>query len=112
MPFASYYDPLQLSCDISEANLDPFAGPSPDDVVANAQNAAKGMKKKEDSKGQKAKSNGIDTVTNGVAKAAISEPTRGPPKSKNLNVLEEYGKATKKKSANFVVIGTPRVTGD
>ncbi|PGH27701.1 translation elongation factor Tu [Polytolypa hystricis UAMH7299] len=87
-----------------------FAGPSPDDVVLNAQSAAKGNKAKRST----------TAATTAAAKAALKKksPTdladevnglsvqeSVKVKSKNLDVLAEYRKAQRKKAANFVVIG-------
>ncbi|KAJ5646636.1 HBS1-like protein [Penicillium lividum] len=79
-----------------------FAGPSPDDVVLNAQNKAKGFKSKTpaskagDKKGQADLAGDMNDLS--VAEKVTV-------KSKNLDVLAEYNKSTRKKSANFVVIG-------
>ena len=55
----------------------------------------------------KAKPSAVDTsvkaVTEGVAKASIS--TSPKTKSKNLDVVAEYGNSKQKNAANFVVIG-------
>ena len=40
----AYFSPLMFS-DVNYAESDPFAGPSPDDIVANAQSASKGLAK-------------------------------------------------------------------
>ena len=99
------YDPFQLTCDMSEANSNPFAGPSPDDVVAKAQSASKSLNSKSQSKAPGSKLSEVENVSNGLHQTSISEVSRQPPKSKNLNVLEEYKKSTKKHNVNFVVIG-------
>ncbi|EED23350.1 translation elongation factor EF-1 subunit, putative [Talaromyces stipitatus ATCC 10500] len=78
-------------------------GPSPDDIVFNAQSASKGLKAKQtvakasghDNKMQDDLSSGMKTLT--------VEPVKV--KSKNLDVLAEYQKSKQKKAANFVVIG-------
>jgi len=46
--------------------------------------------------------------TNGVAKDMAALKVNGSPKtkSKNLNVLEEFKKASMKNAASFVVVGT------
>ena len=95
------YNPFHLECNMSECSTDPFAGPSPDDVVAKAQSASKGMKSKGQSKDST--SNDVNGVTKDLNNASIADPK--PPKSKNLNVLEEYNKSKRKNAANFVVIG-------
>ncbi|PVH75367.1 hypothetical protein DL98DRAFT_498454 [Cadophora sp. DSE1049] len=80
---------------------DPFAGPSPDDVVIAAQSkAAKGG-----SKGPPKTSNEkkADQIANGVEAVKLDDTPRA--RSKNLDVLSEFEKAEKKNAANFVVIG-------
>ncbi|KAL0261418.1 hypothetical protein SLS55_002848 [Diplodia seriata] len=93
--------PLPYTCYPEYAKAKPFAGPSPDDVVLNAQ--TKGANKKQtQAKDSKAK---VETagLAEGVEGIKIDEAPRV--KSKNLNVLEEYEKSNLKRSANFVVIG-------
>ncbi|GME48209.1 elongation factor tu gtp binding domain-containing protein [Neofusicoccum parvum] len=92
--------PLPYASDPDYAKANPFAGPSPDDVVLNAQ--AKGAKKQTQAKDSKAKDD-TSGVTEGVEGIKIDEAPRV--KSKNLNVLAEYEKSNLKNSANFVVIG-------
>ncbi|KAG4436574.1 hypothetical protein IFR05_007928 [Cadophora sp. M221] len=79
---------------------DPFAGPSPDDVVIAAQSKAKGS-----SKGPPKTSNEkkADQIANGVEAVKLDDTPRA--RSKNLDVLSEFEKAQKKNAANFVVIG-------
>ncbi|KAJ5928976.1 Translation elongation/initiation factor/Ribosomal beta-barrel [Penicillium verhagenii] len=80
-----------------------FAGPSPDDVVLNAQNTAKGFKSQTPvSKAAGNKKNQGD-LAGGMNNLTVEEKVTV--KSKNLDVLAEYNKSTRKKSANFVVIG-------
>lgn len=95
------YNPFYLECKINEFSTDPFAGPSPDDVVAKAQSASKGLKSKEQSKDSA--SNNVNGVAKDLGNASLVESR--PPKSKNLNVLEEYNKSRRKNAVNFVVIG-------
>ncbi|EGD86781.2 translation elongation factor Tu [Trichophyton rubrum MR1459] len=78
-----------------------FAEPSPDDVVINAQNAAKEKKAKRNANQQAAGKAQTD-LAGGVQQLSV-EPVKV--KSKNLDVLEEHRKAKRKKAANFVVIG-------
>ncbi|KAF4541878.1 Elongation factor TU GTP binding domain-containing protein [Lasiodiplodia theobromae] len=93
--------PLPYTSYPEYAKAKPFAGPSPDDVVLNAQ--AKGAKKKQSqAKDAKAKDE-ASGISEGVEGIKIDDAPRV--KSKNLNVLEEYEKSNMKKSANFVVIG-------
>lgn len=77
------------------------SGPSPDDIVMNAQ--AKGNKSK---KGPLKQPNGGKTPSN-LADSVSSLTVEEAPKvkSKNLNVLEEFEKSNMKRMANFVVIG-------
>ncbi|KAL2069407.1 hypothetical protein VTL71DRAFT_14086 [Oculimacula yallundae] len=81
-------------------NADPFAGPSPDDVVIAAQSKAKGG-----SKGPPKTSNEkkADQIANGVEAVKLDDTPRA--RSKNLDVLSEFEKAKHKNAANFVVIG-------
>ncbi|KAJ5773320.1 Translation elongation/initiation factor/Ribosomal beta-barrel [Penicillium paradoxum] len=79
-----------------------FAAPSPDDVVLKAQSTAKGLKPKSaasKSSGKKAQSD----LAGGMKDLSVEEKVTV--KSKNLDVLSEYKKSTRKRSANFVVIG-------
>ena len=109
---------LQQSFDVHEhfAGLtfaeDAFAGPSPDDVVAKAQSASKGLKNATKDSGPKAaadtKATGKKTkdITSGVADVTISDtPKPRSPKTEKVDILAEYGKAQGKRAANFVVIG-------
>ncbi|KAL4909163.1 hypothetical protein BDW74DRAFT_146106 [Aspergillus multicolor] len=79
-----------------------FAGPSPDDVVLNAQSSAKGFKSKQSA----AKPQG-DKKAAGLAgdMSNLSVTEKVNVKSKNLDVLSEYKKAKQKNAMNFVVIG-------
>ncbi|KAI9376565.1 hypothetical protein BJX61DRAFT_252777 [Aspergillus egyptiacus] len=80
-----------------------FAGPSPDDVVMNAQSSAKGFKSKQPASktpGDKKDQNGL---AGGISNLTVTEKVNV--KSKNLDVLAEYKKAKRKKAMNFVVIG-------
>ncbi|OKL56325.1 hypothetical protein UA08_08397 [Talaromyces atroroseus] len=101
--FGSSFDVMHIyQQDMTEA-FD-FAGPSPDDVVLNAQSASKGLKSKQQAgaktSGDKKKT--PEDLSNGI-KAMTVEPVKV--KSKNLDVLAEYKKSKQKKAANFVVIG-------
>ncbi|KAL4788319.1 P-loop containing nucleoside triphosphate hydrolase protein [Aspergillus varians] len=80
-----------------------FAGPSPDDVVLNAQNSAKGFKAKQpDSKSQSDKK-GQAGLAGDMSNLTVTEKVNV--KSKNLDVLSEYRKSKRKNAMNFVVIG-------
>ncbi|KAJ6095683.1 Translation elongation/initiation factor/Ribosomal beta-barrel [Penicillium sp. IBT 16267x] len=80
-----------------------FAGPSPDDVVLNAQNTAKGFKSKTLASKAGSDKKGQADLAGGMNNLSVEEKVTV--KSKNLDVLAEYNKSTRKKSANFVVIG-------
>ncbi|KAL9601840.1 MAG: hypothetical protein Q9179_002731 [Wetmoreana sp. 5 TL-2023] len=87
----------------SDAKSSPFAGPSPDDIVTKAQSSSKGATavKKVTPPAKDVKAN--KDLSESVAEVTIDE---GPkPKSKNLDVLAEFGKVKAKNAANFVVIG-------
>lgn len=47
----------------------------------------------------------MKNVTNSLANLAVQEPAGPKVKSKNIDVLSEYGKVKQKNAANFVVIG-------
>ncbi|OGE48812.1 hypothetical protein PENARI_c025G03487 [Penicillium arizonense] len=79
-----------------------FAAPSPDDVVLNAQSTAKGFKSNTASKSAGNKKAQAD-LTGGIKDLSVEEKVTV--KSKNLDVLAEYKKSNRKRSANFVVIG-------
>ncbi|KAF2149357.1 hypothetical protein K461DRAFT_270960 [Myriangium duriaei CBS 260.36] len=92
---------------VDPASVTGFSGPSPDDIVIQAQTKGKvpASKKKE---------NGITKATQAVDDLNIDDlsgPIRDRPKvatkiqSKNLDVLQEYKKAQRKKESNFVVVG-------
>ncbi|CZT43313.1 related to elongation factor 1-alpha [Rhynchosporium secalis] len=81
---------------------DPFAGPSPDDVVIAAQSKAKsggGSKGPPKTNNEKK----ADQIANGVEAIKLDDTPRA--RSKNLDVLSEFEKAKSKNAANFVVIG-------
>ncbi|KAJ5168821.1 HBS1-like protein [Penicillium canariense] len=80
-----------------------FAAPSPDDVVLNAQNTAKGLKSKQAASKAASGQKGQADVAGGMKDLSVEEKVTV--KSKNLDVLAEYNKSRRKKSANFVVIG-------
>ena len=91
---------------------DAFAGPSPDDVVANAQSASKGLKKgqKENAPKKEGETKGSNKktkdITTGLAQASINDtPRTKSPKRDKIDVLAEYKKSQGKPLANFVVIG-------
>ncbi|KAJ6188371.1 hypothetical protein N7519_003279 [Penicillium mononematosum] len=80
-----------------------FAAPSPDDVVLNAQNTAKGMKSKSAASKSAVVKKGQSDLADGVKELSVEDKVTV--KSKNLDVISEYKKSTRKRSANFVVIG-------
>ncbi|KAJ5776521.1 uncharacterized protein N7511_001532 [Penicillium nucicola] len=77
-----------------------FAAPSPDDVVLNAQSTAKGFKS---NTSKSAGKKGQSDLAGGMKDLSVEEKVTV--KSKNLDVLAEYKKSNRKRSANFVVIG-------
>ncbi|KAL3475608.1 P-loop containing nucleoside triphosphate hydrolase protein [Aspergillus californicus] len=88
---------------IAPAKAKASKGPSPDDVVMNAQSSAKGLKSKQpaskpqgDKKDQAGLAGDMDNLT-------VAEKVNI--KSKNLDVLSEYKKSKRKNAMNFVVIG-------
>ncbi|KKY33373.1 putative elongation factor tu gtp binding domain-containing protein [Diaporthe ampelina] len=98
-PHQQLYAPPWLAFTTDEALVEAFSKPSPDDVVQAAQ-----------SQGKKLTSNTPITKNKDAAEAAknlkelkIAETPL--PKSKNLNVLKEYEKSERKRSASFVVVG-------
>ncbi|KAK3316110.1 P-loop containing nucleoside triphosphate hydrolase protein [Apodospora peruviana] len=84
----------------SESFLDAFSKPSPDDLVLAAQ--AKAGKKTPAAQKKKGASS-TNAVTNDVKALKIEETPL--PKSRNLNVLSEFERSKKKKTASFVVVG-------
>ncbi|KAJ5717859.1 HBS1-like protein [Penicillium malachiteum] len=87
-------------------NTEPFdfSGPSPDDVILKAQNTSQGMKSKPKAGAAKdASKKGQADLAGGMTKLSVEEKVTV--KSKNLDVLAEYNKSKRKRSANFVVIG-------
>ncbi|KAB8235199.1 putative translation elongation factor EF-1 subunit [Aspergillus alliaceus] len=80
-----------------------FTGPSPDDVVLNAQSSAKGFKSKQPaSKAADDKKNKTD-LAGSMNDLSVAEKVTV--KSKNLDVLSEYQKSKRKNAMNFAVIG-------
>ena len=103
---------------VSYAEINPFAGPSPDDIVKAAQNS-KGLTPIKELEQELTKSglkpnkvlsqpqNGDDsvkTVTEGVEDVTLAETPKA--KSKNLNVIAEFERSDAKNAASFVVIGS------
>ncbi|KAE8367854.1 hypothetical protein BDV27DRAFT_123280 [Aspergillus caelatus] len=80
-----------------------FTGPSPDDVILNAQSSAKGFKSKQPaSKPAGDKKNQTD-LAGGMNNLSVAEKVTV--KSKNLDVVSEYQKSKRKNAMNFAVIG-------
>ena len=85
-----------------------FTGPSPDDVVLEAQNSKSQTQKPTRKTMQPTNDNGTSKdVAQGV-KGLIIEDQK--PKGKNLDVLAEFKKSKPKNAANFVVIGNSMYT--
>ncbi|OJK02330.1 hypothetical protein ASPACDRAFT_76728 [Aspergillus aculeatus ATCC 16872] len=80
-----------------------FAGPSPDDVVINAQSSAKGFKSKQPASKSAGNKKAQADLTGGMNDLSVEEKVNI--KSKNLDVLSEYSKAERKRAMNFAVIG-------
>ncbi|KAL4919900.1 hypothetical protein BDW62DRAFT_27276 [Aspergillus aurantiobrunneus] len=80
-----------------------FAGPSPDDVVLNAQSSAKGFKSKQPASKSPGDKKGQAGLAGDVSNLSVTEKVNV--KSKNLDVLFEYKKSKRKNAMNFVVIG-------
>ncbi|KAL8833840.1 MAG: hypothetical protein Q9170_004062 [Blastenia crenularia] len=85
----------------TDTKLDPFIGPSPDDVVTKAQNSSKGAKAPKKSSQPPRDDKSSSDLSQSVAEVTIREK----PKSRNLDVLAEFHKSEAKHAVNFVVIG-------
>ncbi|KAG2417591.1 hypothetical protein HFD88_008810 [Aspergillus terreus] len=80
-----------------------FTGPSPDDVVLNAQNSAKGFKSKQPAAKATGDKKAQGDLASGMSNLNVAEKVNV--KSKNLDVLSEYQKSKRKNAMNFAVIG-------
>ncbi|KAH2924570.1 hypothetical protein KXW15_003967 [Aspergillus fumigatus] len=80
-----------------------FAGPSPDDVVLNAQSSAKGFKSKQPASKSAGDKKNQGDLAGGMNNLSVQEKVAV--KSKNLDVLSEYHKSQRKRAMNFAVIG-------
>ncbi|RLL99620.1 hypothetical protein CFD26_108194 [Aspergillus turcosus] len=80
-----------------------FAGPSPDDVVLNAQSSAKGFKSKQPASKSAGDKKNQGDLAGGMNNLSVEEKVAV--KSKNLDVLSEYNKSQRKRAMNFAVIG-------
>ncbi|KAL8648554.1 MAG: hypothetical protein Q9210_004921 [Variospora velana] len=87
----------------ANTKFDPFAGPSPDDVVTEAQTSSKGPKPAKKTILTPKENKETNDLAEGIAEVAFDEGPRL--KSKNLDVLAEFQKSRTKHAANFVVIG-------
>ncbi|KAI0537401.1 hypothetical protein GGR58DRAFT_502235 [Xylaria digitata] len=96
IPYMSLTSPVAVA--------DAFSEPSPDDVVLAAQSKASNKKLAASTNKKKAGSEGKDESTIDGIKALKVDDTPLP-KSKNLDVLNEFEKAKNKKNASFVVVG-------
>ncbi|CAD6449361.1 8c653c68-7b3a-4870-b09b-57c95e3f3990 [Sclerotinia trifoliorum] len=90
---------MPYTSEVLNTPANPFAGPSPDDVVIAAQSKAGGKERKGTSKESPKESRG----SNGVDSSKVDDVPRAT--SKNLDVLAEFEKTKSKNAANFVVIG-------
>ncbi|MCJ1351054.1 MAG: Hsp70 suppressor, GTPase facilitates ribosomal subunit dissociation [Icmadophila ericetorum] len=88
--------------DVYSTEPNAFAGPSPDDIVSNAQNS-RGPKGQKGSTKSTTGDKGVNGLTNGVKAVSVDDTPKA--KSKNLDVAAEYNKSKRKNAANFVVIG-------
>ncbi|KAL4895053.1 elongation factor 1 alpha, partial [Aspergillus ambiguus] len=78
-------------------------GPSPDDVVLNAQSSAKGFKSKQPASKAAGDKKPPGDLASGMGNLSVSEKVNV--KSKNLDVLAEYQRSKRKSAMNFAVIG-------
>ena len=109
---SSNFDPLSAYTGSVAFAENAFSGPSPDDVVAQAQSASKSLgggqkpkASKEITKPPKGTKKAKD-VTSAVADMTVNDPPRPKsPKTDKVNVAAEYARAQGKRTANFVVIG-------
>ncbi|KAL8683520.1 MAG: hypothetical protein Q9186_000560 [Xanthomendoza sp. 1 TL-2023] len=102
-PFRSLDFALPQPVSSTKAKRDPFAGPSPDDVVTKAQSSSKGAKSVKKESQIAEDENVTDELSASVDGMKIDEGLRF--KSKNIDVLAEFQKSKAKNAANFVVIG-------
>ncbi|KAL8782750.1 MAG: hypothetical protein Q9213_005128 [Squamulea squamosa] len=87
----------------AKAKSNPFAGPSPDDVVTKAHSFSKGAKATKKAAQPTEEENTTDGLSASVEAVKIDD---GPKtRSKNLNVLAEFERSKAKNAANLVVIG-------
>ncbi|KAF2870266.1 hypothetical protein BDV95DRAFT_608267 [Massariosphaeria phaeospora] len=89
--------PIPYAAFHSFEDANPFAGPSPDDIVRKAQ-----ARRNKPKAAQSKKTTG-EKLIEPMTKLTVDETPRV--KSKNLNVVQEFEKSGMKRMANFVVIG-------
>ncbi|KAK5000549.1 hypothetical protein LTR66_000616 [Elasticomyces elasticus] len=109
MPYLSCHDYATTTVtEVNRTKSDFFAGPSPDDVVLNAQAKASSSKSKQapskKPSGPKSE-DGTNGVTNGVEKLSVEDTIPQRTRSKNLDIPALYASRPYKPSASFVVIG-------
>ncbi|KAG9229204.1 P-loop containing nucleoside triphosphate hydrolase protein [Amylocarpus encephaloides] len=92
---------LTLAANTISTAANPFAGPSPDDIVIAAQSKAAGKGGKGPPKTNRQRR--ADQIAAGVDAMKLDDTPKA--KSKNLDVLAEFENAKSKNAANFVVIG-------
>ncbi|KAE8354485.1 hypothetical protein BDV28DRAFT_130777 [Aspergillus coremiiformis] len=80
-----------------------FTGPSPDDVVLNAQNSAKGFKSKQSALKTTSDKKNQGDLASGMNNLSVAEKVTV--KSKNLDVVSEYQRSNRKNAMNFAVVG-------
>ncbi|KAI8631327.1 hypothetical protein F5Y19DRAFT_463607 [Xylariaceae sp. FL1651] len=89
---------------LTSSVADAFSEPSPDDMVLTAQSKASNKKLAASTTKKKGGFEGRDEETIEKTKALKIDDTPLP-KSKNLNVINEFEKTNSKKNASFVVVG-------
>ncbi|KAJ5093459.1 Translation elongation/initiation factor/Ribosomal beta-barrel [Penicillium angulare] len=99
---SNHVDLLQIY-GVDHAEPFDFSEPSPDDVVLKAQSTAKGFKSKTPASKAGGDKKGQAGLAGDMNNLSVEEKVTV--KSKNLDVLAEYNKSKRKRSANFVVIG-------
>ncbi|KAI1118367.1 P-loop containing nucleoside triphosphate hydrolase protein [Nemania sp. NC0429] len=89
---------------LTSSVADAFSEPSPDDVVLTAQSKASGKKPVANTHKKKGGADGKDeSVIDGIKVMRVDDTPL--PKSKNLDVINEFKNAKRKKNASFVVVG-------
>ncbi|KAI0408380.1 hypothetical protein F4802DRAFT_618540 [Xylaria palmicola] len=89
---------------LTSSIADAFSEPSPDDMVLTAQSKASNKKLAASTQKKKSGLEGKDEdAIDGIKGMKIDDSPL--PKSKNLDVMNEFEKANRKKNASFVVVG-------